>query len=129
MGTSSMAIKFGMTTVTAFTSSGGAGNFTHRFRLDFGGIPWISAQTHLPSASLTTGYFFLLAVSTRYTPLIRPHSSFPVSRKAHLSPPILLVHTIHDGKLQSQDATAAPFEFPYLGPYAGSLRIRCGDGA
>ena len=66
IGTSSIGWKCGISMVIFDTSGGGAGNLAHRFTRDPGCTSATSLlQTHLPSESRTTKYFFLLTGSTR----------------------------------------------------------------
>src|SRR6185436_16152664 len=69
IGTPSIGWKWGMTTVIFCTSSGGAGKRAQRFTV----LPSLMSftswlQTHFPSVSRTTRYFFFPASSTRFTP-------------------------------------------------------------
>ncbi len=58
-----------------FTSSGGAGNFAHRFRRDiFAMFGMLRLQRQALSESRTTRYFFFPIGSTRDTPPIEPKS-------------------------------------------------------
>jgi len=61
-----MGMKCGTTTLIFFTSTGGAGNFAHKFNRDLAGTgSRPSLQRHFFPESTTTRYFFLLAPSIK----------------------------------------------------------------